>query len=128
MKFSFHVYQIAYVPVLKKSLSSQTAESMEKSYLVGLETQHSLQRISSQFSEALRLEPHNQTVEIKVCFLCATACFYCKFMCVDLVFGFFELSRTVGCTNFFYTSMICKIGAFLKCCFAHLHMNVENFC
>ena len=118
MKFLFHVYQIAYFPVLKKSLSSQTAESMEKSYLVGLETQHSLQRISSQFSEALHLEPHNQTVEIKVCFL----------LRLDLVFGFFELSRTVGCTNFFYTSMICKIGAFLKCCFAHLHMNVENFC
>lgn len=44
---------------------AKTVESIEKSYLVGPETQHSLQQISSQFSEALRLEPHNQTSEIK---------------------------------------------------------------
>lgn len=44
---------------------TQTLESADKSYLVGSEAQHSLQQISSQFSEALRLEPLNQTSEIK---------------------------------------------------------------
>ncbi|XP_021763324.1 uncharacterized protein LOC110728013 isoform X2 [Chenopodium quinoa] len=44
---------------------AQTLESVEKSFFVGPDTQHSLQQISSHFQEALRLDPLNQTSEIK---------------------------------------------------------------
>ncbi|CAO2838530.1 unnamed protein product [Amaranthus hypochondriacus] len=44
--------------------AAQTLESVEKSYYVGPDSQHSLQQISSQFQEALRLEL-NQNSEIK---------------------------------------------------------------
>ncbi|XP_010666154.2 uncharacterized protein LOC104883348 isoform X2 [Beta vulgaris subsp. vulgaris] len=46
---------------------AQNPESTEKSYFVGSEAQHSLQQISLQFQEALRLDlnPLNQTSEMK---------------------------------------------------------------
>ncbi|XP_057522553.1 uncharacterized protein LOC130802550 isoform X2 [Amaranthus tricolor] len=44
--------------------AAQTLESVEESYYVGPDSQHSLQQISSQFQEALRLEPLNQKSEI----------------------------------------------------------------
>ncbi|KAL2921711.1 Angiomotin-like protein 1 [Bienertia sinuspersici] len=44
---------------------AQTLESVEKSYFVGHDTQHSLQQISAQFQEALRLDSVNQASEIK---------------------------------------------------------------
>ncbi|XP_021858092.1 uncharacterized protein [Spinacia oleracea] len=45
--------------------AAQTLESVEKSYFVGSDPQHSLQQISSHFQEALRLDSLNQTSEIK---------------------------------------------------------------
>lgn len=47
------------------SAEAQAVEYMDKSFVVAPETQYSLQQISSRFREALHLEPHNQTGEIK---------------------------------------------------------------
>ncbi|XP_074319916.1 uncharacterized protein LOC141656766 isoform X3 [Silene latifolia] len=44
---------------------AQTLESVERSYFVDAEAQHNLQQISSQFHEALRLEPLNNTTDMK---------------------------------------------------------------
>ncbi|KAL9225435.1 hypothetical protein vseg_001362 [Gypsophila vaccaria] len=51
---------------ISSTVEPQTLESVERSYFADPEAQHSLQQISSQFHEALRLEPLNQTGDIKV--------------------------------------------------------------
>ncbi|KAK9672380.1 hypothetical protein RND81_12G097000 [Saponaria officinalis] len=50
---------------ISSTVEPQTLESVEKSYFADPEAQHSLQQISSQFHEALRLEPLSQTGDIK---------------------------------------------------------------
>ncbi|KAK9672376.1 hypothetical protein RND81_12G096800 [Saponaria officinalis] len=50
---------------ISSTVEPQTLESVERSYFADPEAQHSLQQISSQFHEALRLEPLSQTGDIK---------------------------------------------------------------
>ncbi|KAJ6340725.1 hypothetical protein OIU77_008475 [Salix suchowensis] len=51
--------------ILSSSGESQAMESIDRSYLLIPQPEQSLQEISSQFSDALRLNPHEQNVEMK---------------------------------------------------------------
>ncbi|KAJ6294776.1 hypothetical protein OIU76_022788 [Salix suchowensis] len=51
--------------ILSSSGESQALESIDRSYLLIPQPEQSLQEISSQFSDALRLNPHEQNVEMK---------------------------------------------------------------
>lgn len=73
---------------------------MEKSYYVGPDSQHSLQQISSQFQEALRLEL-NQNSEIKVSFKLVILVLHLNLLPKKLLertcFGVFGLQYMVCC-------------------------------
>jgi hypothetical protein len=68
--------------IRKKINLLQVLESIDRSYLVTPQPEQSLQEISSQFSDALRLNTLEQTIEMKVC-----AYFCSMFLCFSGAIG-----------------------------------------
>ena len=67
LPLAFNLCFMTIIDCLQKSYLLQVIELIDRGYLVNPQPEQSLQEISSQFNDALRLHPPERNTETKVC-------------------------------------------------------------